>query len=72
MLLARRPCWYAPCTTPSRFLSGTTIREEAFMQFRPVTLIVVVCIAASFGFAGAASRTCATADPEPRANLVVP
>jgi hypothetical protein len=28
------------------------------MQFRPATLVVVACVAALFGFAGAASRTC--------------
>ena len=28
------------------------------MQLRPLTMIVVACVAALFGFAGAASRTC--------------
>jgi hypothetical protein len=29
------------------------------MQLRPATLVVVACVAALFGFAGAASRVCA-------------
>ena len=28
------------------------------MQLRPFTMIIVACVAALFGFAGAASRTC--------------
>jgi hypothetical protein len=36
--------------------------EESFMQLRPATLVVVACVAALFGFAGAASRTCAPAN----------
>jgi len=46
-------------------------REEAFMQFRPATLIVVACVVAAFGFAGAASRTCATPDPAQHASVLV-
>jgi hypothetical protein len=69
--LAPRACWYDPCTTPSGCFSASDhFREEAFMQFRPATLIVVACVAAAFGFAGAASRTCATPDPAQQTSFV--
>jgi len=71
-LRATRPCWYAPCTRTSGYVSGLGIREEAFMQLRPATLIVVACVVAVFGFAGAASRTCATPDPTQPTSIVMP
>jgi hypothetical protein len=71
-LRASRACWYAPCTMPSGQLSGPNFREETFMPLRPATLIVVAGIALVFGFAGAASRTCAMPDPAEHASVLMP
>jgi hypothetical protein len=61
--LRPRAGWYEACTLARRNFSHPF--EEVFMQLRPATLIVVACVAALFGFAGAASRACAPVELAP-------